>query len=369
MLFRSVSPEHHGLTSYPDYYLLYKFVGKNPGQFEEFTTQSIHGKNIILGSDSFRNNEYITKLTITGVVNTYYAGFASNCKNLKEIKVTGGVQFTSNDGVMYYNPNTASDKNVRLYLYPAGKTDETFTLGENVRIIRSYAFEGAQNLKTVVLNNGLEKIESYSFRYSSLESITIPSNVDTLGINAFERCEDLVTVNFGNNSKIKTIRNNTFLNCTSLENIAIPSGVTSIGDNAFKGCTSLETITIPASVTSIGKNAFEGCTNLKNIIFEGDKIATIQSNTFKGCSSLESIAIPDSVLSIGANAFEGCTDLKTISIPITINITKDIFKDCENLANLTLTKGTTGIGHDYSEGTYEYTPWNQSTKKIGRAHV
>ncbi|NBI88924.1 leucine-rich repeat domain-containing protein, partial [Lachnospiraceae bacterium] len=52
--------------------------------------------------------------------------------------------------------------------------------------------------------------------------------------------------------------NGAFENCSSLENITIPNTVTSIGDSAFYNCTSLANVTIPDSVTNIGRNAFSG---------------------------------------------------------------------------------------------------------------
>ena len=45
----------------------------------------------------------------------------------------------------------------------------------------------------------------------------------------------------------------------SLQSITIPDSVTSIGDEAFWGCSSLQSVTIPDSVTSIGGGAFEDC--------------------------------------------------------------------------------------------------------------
>ncbi|NBI88928.1 leucine-rich repeat domain-containing protein, partial [Lachnospiraceae bacterium] len=47
-----------------------------------------------------------------------------------------------------------------------------------------------------------------------------------------------------------------FKNCSSLENITIPNTVTSIGSSAFADCNSLAHITIPNSVTNISDHAF-----------------------------------------------------------------------------------------------------------------
>ena len=53
-----------------------------------------------------------------------------------------------------------------------------------------------------------------------------------------------------------------FSDCYSLQSVTIPNSVKSIGDEAFSGCGSLQSITIPNSVTNIGDYAFSGCTHL-----------------------------------------------------------------------------------------------------------
>ena len=57
-----------------------------------------------------------------------------------------------------------------------------------------------------------------------------------------------------------------FWGCSSLEQITIPDSVTSIGDGAFGHCTSLRQIYIPSSVTSIGGGAFIICESLQTIL-------------------------------------------------------------------------------------------------------
>ena len=78
---------------------------------------------------------------------------------------------------------------------------------------------------------------------NTLQSVTIPETISSLGYYAF-------------------------YNCSSLTSITIPSKVTSIGQYAFSGCSSLTSITIPEGVTSIGWYAFERCSVLASVTFE-----------------------------------------------------------------------------------------------------
>lgn len=65
------------------------------------------------------------------------------------------------------------------------------------------------------------------------------------------------------------IRYGTFTNNANLTSVTIPSSVTSIGINAFEGCTSLTSVIIPDSVTSIMEFAFYRCNSLEDIYYTG----------------------------------------------------------------------------------------------------
>ena len=57
---------------------------------------------------------------------------------------------------------------------------------------------------------------------------------------------------------------------TAISSITIPSNVTSLGTDNFYGCTNLKSIYILGNNTSLGKRNFENCTNLENIYILGD---------------------------------------------------------------------------------------------------
>jgi hypothetical protein len=72
--------------------------------------------------------------------------------------------------------------------------------------------------------------------------------------------------------------------CTSLESITLPNSLTSIGPGAFSGCSSLTSITLPPhSLTSIGRGAFAGCTSLTSITLP-NSLTSIGRGAFSGCS-------------------------------------------------------------------------------------
>jgi hypothetical protein len=96
-----------------------------------------------------------------------------------------------------------------------------------------------------------------------LSSITLPSDLTSIGDNVFSGCQSIAT-------------------------ITLPAGVTSIGYNAFS-YSSLTRITIPAGVTYIRHNAFAGCTDLTNIYFLGEPPILTESEDIFGSSTTPNI--------------------------------------------------------------------------------
>jgi len=95
----------------------------------------------------------------------------------------------------------------------------------------------------------------------------------------------------------------------TLAGIILPSNVKSIGDDAFCGCINLASVTMPNSVQSIGENAFRA-TNLTSVIIP-DSVTSIGQEAFASCP-LTSIIIPKSVTTIGEWAFDNCTSLTSV---------------------------------------------------------
>lgn len=133
--------------------------------------------------------------------------------------------------------------------------------GEAIRAIGFSAFSGLTNVKKIVLPDTLYYIYPAAFKgMTSLTSINIPKYCRSFSKMAFEDCSSITDIDFST-ELISTIGAQAFKNCTSLQEVEIPDGVTSIDSFAFQNCTSLNSITIPPSVTNIVSSAFSGCGN------------------------------------------------------------------------------------------------------------
>jgi len=119
------------------------------------------------------------------------------------------------------------------------------------------AFMGCYSLNKVAISSGLKSIEPLAFRSCPLENITIPEGVQTIGLKAFEYCDELVQVTLP--ETLTMIGNFAFSACAKLKDIHLPSHLSDIGYRAFEDCKSWKFIQLPNSLTIVGEYAFIGC--------------------------------------------------------------------------------------------------------------
>ena len=205
-------------------------------------------------------------------------------------------------------------------------------------------YKGTMPANTIIdVPNGVVYIADYAFfGCGGLIEITIPESVKGIGNGAFNRCDNLTTLNF--NAKKCTVVSPpdgwkpddwspTYWE--NLTTINIGNTVKTIPSNAFRNCDKLTSIAIPSSVTSIGSNAFYGCSNLASVIFAvPSSITNIGAGAFYECSKLNSITIPEGVTDIRESTFNGCANLTSIIIPSVKSIGKSAFYRCDKLTSI-----------------------------------
>ncbi len=174
-------------------------------------------------------------------------------------------------------------------------------------------------------------------KYSGKGNITIPDvfdevTVKTIAPNAFKNFAVLKSVTLP--SELSSIGTYAFYGCKNLESINIPESVTSISPYAFKDCTSLKTINIPDNLTVINAYVFSGCESLEFPSLP-DTITKIDSSAFMGCTSFKEIVLPKNIKTVGAFAFSACSNLRNVNIPATLTeIGKNAFYQCDSLSSI-----------------------------------
>ena len=84
---------------------------------------------------------------------------------------------------------------------------------------------------------------------------------------AFEGCENLTSIVIPNS--VTLIGIDAFSSCYNLKKIVMGSGIATIGESAFYNCLALKEITIPENITKIDTGAFEKVDNLADVYYNG----------------------------------------------------------------------------------------------------
>ena len=163
------------------------------------------------------------------------------------------------------------------------------------------------------------------------------------------RRERLTSINIP--SRITTIGDLAFANCSGLTNITLNDGLKSLGRQALTG-TSITTITIPKTVETLdaypslsGYSFAYKATKLKKAIF-AEGIQTIPAGAFMENTSITEVVIPNSVTTIGGSAFKKCTGLTNSSLDLPDSITTigdSSFDGCTGLTSIMLPPKVTTI--------------------------
>ena len=143
-----------------------------------------------------------------------------------------------------------------------------------------YVSGGVNSIKELEIGGCTKKLESsMCANMSGLTSVTMSDSVvDLSGGATFSGCKNLVDVNIS--TGLTNIPADMFSSATSLSNITIPDNITSIGVDAFER-SGIEDITIPSGVTSIGASAFNNCPNLRTVTMLSATPPTLGNDIFE----------------------------------------------------------------------------------------
>lgn len=100
----------------------------------------------------------------------------------------------------------------------------------------------------------LEYIPSELYRGSDIQSINIPKNIKEIKSNAFKGCQQLKTVTMPD--EVEVIGESVFQDCPLLENVRLSEKLSSIPNRTFAGCKALTKLYIPDSVKRMGYDVF-----------------------------------------------------------------------------------------------------------------
>jgi hypothetical protein len=177
---------------------------------------------------------------------------------------------------------------------------------------------------------------------SSLEEVAVPSGMRAIRAGAFWGLASLRRVALP--AGLVTVETAAFLGCRRLLTVEIPPGVSAIGERAFGYCAGLTQLTFREGVKNIGHDAFTGCLSLRRLAFPPG-LTEISARAFSGCSGLTELWIPSGVTTIGEGAFECCSGLTSLKLAADVTaIEVRVFQGCSALPEIEIPSGVMTIG-------------------------
>ncbi|MCR5184825.1 MAG: leucine-rich repeat domain-containing protein [Bacilli bacterium] len=174
----------------------------------------------------------------------------------------------------------------------------------------------------------INTIGEEAFASSSIESITLPDSIATIGPKAFTKCKSLASIELGNN--LTTIREEAFSYCSALTEITIPDSLIELYRMTFYFCESLTSATLGNCLKTINEYAF-AFTALTSVSIP-DSVETIKYEAFSCCRNLISVELGKNVQFIGSSVFNNCLLLEKIVIhESTTFVDEGVFYGCHSL--------------------------------------
>lgn len=156
-----------------------------------------------------------------------------------------------------------------------------------------------EKIKKIVVGEGITSIGTYALHAPNVTEIVLPSTVTKVGKFACFGDKKLTTVTIPAGSKLRTIGERAFEQCTSLKQIYLPDSVTAIGEGAFTK-TGLTSFRVPAGVKTIPSMAFRDTRSLQEINLPAS-VVKVKKYAFYG-SGLTAVAVRNPKCAIGQHS-------------------------------------------------------------------
>ncbi len=330
------------------------------------TSCQVHAETRLIDQSAFGSCSKLTSLTFEGESQVIFIGqnaFAG-CSSLREItlprgvKVLGGQVFRNCRQLVSVSiPADSALEVIGTGAFTGCSMLESLSIPKSVRSLGTDAFKGCDKLLHTESEGAYYLTDDagaltvlMGVKDRNLTEFTVPDSVRVIYQNAFAKCASLARVSFGAASLLQTLGCNAFAECTSLEALTLPSDMCELGFGAFSGCSALRELTIPFAFTTQGAalshfGALFGATSyLEQAAFIPENLCRVTicggrlgASAFYECAGLRDIILLDGVYEIGDFAFMGCAGITVLNIPKTVEkIGNYAFLQCAALTAITV---------------------------------
>ncbi len=313
----------------------------------ELTSIIIPNSVTSINYSAFEECSSLTSMTIPNRVTSISQSTFKGCSSLTDITIPSNVTFIGWEAF-------SSCSKIAKVNY-TGTIDSWCTIQFVDNPLHDIADFYLNDVKVVdlILPEGFSTIKNWFEGCTSIQSLTIPKSVTSIGEYAFAYCSKLSQITI--HDSVTSIGEYALYHCSSLREMHIPNSVTTIGDWAFGYCSSLREMRLPNSVTTIGDRVFGYCSSLTEPIYNAHMFACLPTN-YSGAYS-----IPEGINSIAGSAFYGCSNLTEITIPNSVSTIGDLaFGYCSKLSSIIWNaKSHTNFTSQNTPFYYYYSSWSE----------
>ena len=129
-----------------------------------------------IADGAFTNAAHLVSINIPATVKSIGTGVFAGCTNLVSITVsTSNTAYTSIGGVLF-----TKDKTI-LVCYPAARGTSSYLIGENVKKIDSYAFDGVTGLSKINYPGSAQSFQHIEIGVGNTAFVSLPVTCNFMG--------------------------------------------------------------------------------------------------------------------------------------------------------------------------------------------
>lgn len=299
-------------------------------EYEEYGVSKIRFTEALttIGANAFNGCTNIQNMSLPNSVQTIGEQAFFNCTNLEGLTLGYGLRNCE---------SKAFDNCINLHsLHITSVADWcSITFADRTSNPAYYSqallVEG-EKIKRLNISNRRTAISPYAFcRNIYITEVVIPASIESIGVNAFDECDNIKKVVISDLSKwsviefgsetanplsiaqslymneqlvtdvelvdVEEVSAYAFINCTSIKSLTSDSSLSHIGDNALRNCTSLKTAVLGSGIKEIGAQAFMNCSELKSVTIHATTPPVLVNNSVFAYNNKERIfAVPSASL-------------------------------------------------------------------------
>ena len=158
-------------------------------------------------------------------------------------------------------------------------------IGDRVTKFNNSAFLNHYALHSISMNKGVIALGDRSFDSSSIEFIAIPSGIDTIPYNAFDTCRCLKSISLP--VSVQNLEQNSIYQCDVLKRLNLKH-ITNPQTSAVAYDGVISEISVNADITYIPNDFCKACLGLERISFLG-KVKIFYSGALSYCYNLKTV--------------------------------------------------------------------------------